>query len=286
MYAPNNQYKVIIELEPRYQADPETLSLLYIRSSHGSLVPLSTVASIDLSTGPQTINHLGQLPAVTLSFNLRPEVSLGEAVEAVSKTAKALLPSDIHTSFQGTAQAFQASVRNMGMLLFFAILVIYIVLGILYESYVHPLTILSGLPSAAFGALLTLMLFRIDLNIYGFVGIIMLLGIVKKNAIMMIDFALERQRHQGKNPHDAIYEGCLVRFRPIMMTTMAALMGSLPIALGFGAGAEARRPLGLAVAGGLLFSQLITLYITPVYFTYLDSLHRSIRRLTTFRSQR
>ncbi len=286
MYAPNNQYKVIIELEPRYQADPETLSLLYIRSSHGSLVPLSTVASIDLSTGPQTINHLGQLPAVTLSFNLRPEVSLGEAVEAVSKTAKAILPSDIHTSFQGTAQAFQASVRNMGMLLFFAILVIYIVLGILYESYVHPLTILSGLPSAAFGALLTLMLFRIDLNIYGFVGIIMLLGIVKKNAIMMIDFALERQRHQGKNPHDAIYEGCLVRFRPIMMTTMAALMGSLPIALGFGAGAEARRPLGLAVAGGLLFSQLITLYITPVYFTYLDSLHRSIRRLTTFRSQR
>lgn len=286
MYAPNNQYKVIIELEPRYQADPETLSLLYIRSSHGSLVPLSTVASIDLSTGPQTINHLGQLPAVTLSFNLRPEVSLGEAVEAVSKTAKALLPSDIHTSFQGTAQAFQASVRNMGMLLFFAILVIYIVLGILYESYVHPITILSGLPSAAFGALLTLMLFRIDLNIYGFVGIIMLLGIVKKNAIMMIDFALERQRHQGKNPHDAIYEGCLVRFRPIMMTTMAALMGSLPIALGFGAGAEARRPLGLAVAGGLLFSQLITLYITPVYFTYLDSLHRSIRRLTTFRSQR
>ena len=286
MYAPNNQYKVIIELEPRYQADPETLSLLYIRSSHGSLVPLSTVASIDLSTGPQTINHLGQLSAVTLSFNLRPEVSLGEAVEAVSKTAKALLPSDIHTSFQGTAQAFQASVRNMGMLLFFAILVIYIVLGILYESYVHPLTILSGLPSAGFGALLTLMLFRIDLNIYGFVGIIMLLGIVKKNAIMMIDFALERQRHQGKNPHDAIYEGCLVRFRPIMMTTMAALMGSLPIALGFGAGAEARRPLGLAVAGGLLFSQLITLYITPVYFTYLDSLHRSIRRLTTFRSQR
>ena len=286
MYAPNNQYKVIIELEPRYQADPETLSLLYIRSSHGSLVPLSTVASIDLSTGPQTINHMGQLPAVTLSFNLRPEVSLGEAVEAVSKTAKALLPSDIHTSFQGTAQAFQASVRNMGMLLFFAILVIYIVLGILYESYVHPLTILSGLPSAGFGALLTLMLFRIDLNIYGFVGIIMLLGIVKKNAIMMIDFALERQRHQGKNPHDAIYEGCLVRFRPIMMTTMAALMGSLPIALGFGAGAEARRPLGLAVAGGLLFSQLITLYITPVYFTYLDSLHRSIRRLTTFRSQR
>jgi len=286
MYAPNNQYKVIIELEPRYQADPETLSLLYIRSSHGSLVPLSTVASIDLSTGPQTINHMGQLPAVTLSFNLRPEVSLGEAVEAVSKTAKAILPSDIHTSFQGTAQAFQASVRNMGMLLFFAILVIYIVLGILYESYVHPLTILSGLPSAGFGALLTLMLFRIDLNIYGFVGIIMLLGIVKKNAIMMIDFALERQRHQGKNPHDAIYEGCLVRFRPIMMTTMAALMGSLPIALGFGAGAEARRPLGLAVAGGLLFSQLITLYITPVYFTYLDSLHRSIRRLTTFRSQR
>ena len=279
IYAPNNQYKVIVELEPKYQSDPAILSLLYIRSTAGSLVPLSTVAKITRSVGPLTVNHLGQLPAVTLSFNLKPGVSLGEAVEAVDKVGRATLPQTINSSFQGTAQAFQASEQNLGILLIMAILVIYIVLGILYESYIHPVTILSGLPSAGVGALLSLMLFRMDLNIYGFVGVIMLIGIVKKNAIMMIDFALEAQRNEGKSPHDAIYEGCIIRFRPIMMTTMAAIMGSLPIALGFGAGADARRPLGVAVVGGLLFSQLITLYITPVVYTYMDSLQRRVRML-------
>jgi len=279
IYAPNNQYKVIVELEPKYQSDPAILSLLYIRSTAGVLVPLSTVAKITRSVGPLTVNHLGQLPAVTLSFNLKPGVSLGEAVEAVDKVARRTLPQTINSSFQGTAQAFQASEQNLGILLIMAILVIYVVLGILYESYIHPVTILSGLPSAGVGALLSLMLFRMDLNIYGFVGVIMLIGIVKKNAIMMIDFALAAQRNEGKSPHDAIYEGCIIRFRPIMMTTMAAIMGSLPIALGFGAGADARRPLGVAVVGGLLFSQLITLYITPVVYTYMDSLQRRVRML-------
>jgi HAE1 family hydrophobic/amphiphilic exporter-1 len=271
MYAPNNQYQVILELEPKYQQDPATLSKLYIRSATGSLVPLNTVATLKRDVGPMTVNHLGQLPAVTISFNLRPDVAIGQAVEAVQKQARETLPATVTTSFQGTAQAFQASIQNLGLLLLMAILVIYIVLGILYESFVHPLTILSGLPSAGFGALLTLLVFRVDLSVYGFVGIILLIGIVKKNAIMMIDFALDAQRNHGKSPHEAIYEGCLIRFRPIMMTTMAAFMSTLPIALGFGAGAESRRPLGLAVVGGLLFSQIITLYITPVFYVYMDS---------------
>jgi HAE1 family hydrophobic/amphiphilic exporter-1 len=273
IYAPNNEYQVIMEVQPQYQVDQQAMSLLYIRSQNGQLVPLSAVSRIVPGIGPLTVNHLGQIPSVTLSFNLRPGVSLGDAVTAVDQVSRETLPATVTTSFQGTAQAFESSFRGLGWLLVMAILVIYIVLGVLYESFIHPITILSGLPSAGFGALLTLMIFRIELNIYAFVGVIMLVGIVKKNAIMMIDFALAAQRKEGKPPMEAIYEGCLVRFRPIMMTSMSALMGTLPIALGFGAGGESRRPLGIAVVGGLVFSQVVTLYLTPVFYTYMESFH-------------
>jgi HAE1 family hydrophobic/amphiphilic exporter-1 len=278
IYTPNNEYYVIVELLPEYQDRAEQLSALYIRSTTGKLVPLDTVAKLIPSVGPLTVNHFGQLPAVTISFNLKPGVALGDATKLVEQAGNKILPATIQRTFQGTAQAFQNSFTGLGLLLVAAVLVIYIILGILYESFVHPLTILSGLPSAGVGALLTLYIFHQELNLYSFVGIIMLIGIVKKNAIMMIDFALETERSEGKSPEESIYQGALVRFRPIMMTTMSALMGTLPIAIGFGAGSESRRGLGLAVVGGLLFSQVITLYITPVYYIYLDKLQGGFRK--------
>jgi HAE1 family hydrophobic/amphiphilic exporter-1 len=278
IYAPNNEYQVIMELAPQYQADPSALSLLYVRNTQGQLVPLEAAAKLSQNLGPLAVTHAGQLPSVTISFNLKPGVSIGDAVSAVNGVARRTLPATIITNFQGTAQAFQSSLQGLGLLLLMAILVIYMVLGILYESFIHPLTILSALPFAGFGALVTLLIFRTDLSIYAFVGIIMLVGLVKKNGIMMVDFALEAQRKEGKNATDAIFEACTVRFRPIMMTTMAALMGTLPIALGFGAGAESRRPLGLAVVGGLLFSQMLTLFVTPVFFVYMEQFREWIDR--------
>jgi HAE1 family hydrophobic/amphiphilic exporter-1 len=278
IYTPNNQYWVVMELLPQYQRDLSAMNLLHITGRQGVSVPLGSLAQVTPSTGPLTVNHTGQLPSVTLSFNLQPGTSIGTAVDRVDAAARQVLPSTISTNFAGTAQAFQDAQQGLLVLLILAILVIYLVLGILYESFIHPLTILSGLPFAGFGALLALVIFRLDLSIYAFVGIIMLVGIVKKNAIMMIDFAIERERREHTTARKAILEAAGVRFRPIMMTTMAALMGTLPIALGHGAGAESRRPLGIAVVGGLLFSQLITLYITPVVYTYLDAFQQRLAR--------
>ncbi len=274
MYTSSNQYWVIIEVAPRYYRDPNVLHDLYLHSTTGQLVRLDSVASIQLGRGPLVVNHLGQFPAVTISFNLKPGASLGDAVSKIKAVAADAVPASVTTAFQGTASAFEDSLGNLGVLLILAIVVIYIVLGILYESFIHPLTILSGLPSAGLGALAILMICHVDLDIYGFLGLIMLIGIVKKNAIMMVDFAMEAQRQHGMKAEEAIYQACLTRFRPIMMTTMAALMAGIPIALGIGAGAETRQPLGLTVVGGLLVSQLVTLYITPVFYVYLDRLQQ------------
>ena len=274
--APTNDFQVILEVEPKFRAQPRTLDLLHVRAPSGQLVPLSTLVSTSTGVGPMVVNHLGQMPSVTISFDLRDGASLGDAVEQVRQLAAHTLSDSISTSFQGTAQAFQSSFQGMWLLLAMSVAVIYIVLGILYESFIHPVTILSGLPSAGVGAMATLLIFGKDLDIYGFVGIIMLIGIVKKNAIMMIDFALEAQRKHNASPAESIIDGALVRFRPIMMTTMAALMGTLPIAIGHGAGAEARQPLGLAVVGGLMLSQVLTLYFTPVYYYYLDKIQQRL----------
>jgi len=278
IYTPSNEYQVIVEVQPRFQRDPSALSKLYIRSSNGPLIPLDAVVHTSRTMGPLSVNHFGQLPAVGISFNLLPGYSLGQAADAVNKTiADMRMPPTVSANFQGTVKEFQESFQGMSILLIVALAVIYIVLGILYESFIHPITILSGLPSAMFGALLTLMLFHKELDLYAFVGVIMLFGVVKKNAIMMIDFALEAQRLEGKPPREAIYQGCMLRFRPIMMTTMSALFGTLPIALGYGEGADARQPLGLAVVGGLVLSQFLTLYITPVIYLYMERLQNFLR---------
>jgi HAE1 family hydrophobic/amphiphilic exporter-1 len=263
---------VLMEIQQKYQAFADYLSKIYFHASNGALIPINEVVHVTDDAMPQSINHTSVLPSVTISFNTKQGVSLGEAVDRLAVVAARTLPDNMQVSFTGTAQVFQASLKNLTLLLIVAIGVVYIVLGVLYESYIHPISILSGLPSACLGALATLIFFKVDLNIYSFVGLVLLVGLVKKNAIMQIDFALEAERRGNKTPAEAIYEGCLIRFRPIMMTTWAALLGAVPMAFGYGSGGEARRPLGLAVCGGLLISQMVTLYLTPVVYTYMSSM--------------
>lgn len=282
IYAASNQYQVILELEPEYQQDPNALMKLYINTTSNNInqaIPLGAFAKISPGTAPLMVNHVGRMNAATISFNLAPGVSLGNANTEINKLVSSTIPDSIGTSFKGASQVFQSSLPNLLLLLLIAILVIYLILGILYEDFLHPITILSGLPSAGFGALLTLMFFDVELNVYSFIGIMLLVGIVKKNGIMMVDFAIEAQRDHGLKPSSAIYQACLVRFRPIMMTTMAALMGTLPIALGLGAGSESRRPLGIAVVGGLIFSQILTLYLTPVFYIYMEAWRKKLSQV-------
>ncbi|MDZ8065112.1 MAG: efflux RND transporter permease subunit [Nostoc sp. DedQUE08] len=291
IYAATNEYQVILELAPQYQQDINALLTLYINSSTGVAVPLKTFAKLSQGVSPLMVNHNGRMNAATISFNLAPGASLGNANQKIAELIDRVIPKSISTSFQGASQVFQSSLPSLGLLLAIAILVIYLILGILYEDFIHPITILSGLPSAGFGALLTLILFHVELNVYSFIGIILLVGIVKKNGIMMVDFAIVAQREELKKPSEAIYQACLVRFRPIMMTTMAALMGTLPIAIGFGAGSESRRPLGIAVVGGLVFSQILTLYLTPVFYIYMESWRKKLnqvkfRRVFSFTGER
>jgi hydrophobic/amphiphilic exporter-1 (mainly G- bacteria), HAE1 family len=281
IYTPNNQYTVVMGLKSEYKQDANALALLYIRSNSGQLVPLSAIATINQTVGPLTVSHLSALPSATISFDTIPGVSLSQATAAIQQAAAEVLPSSVTASFQGATQAFQQSFNDLGWLLLVSIVVIYLILGVLYEDFIHPLTILSGLPSAGFGALLTLLIFQVELNLYSFIGIILLVGIVKKNGIMLVDFAIEQRRHEDKSPFDAIYAACMVRFRPIMMTTMAALIGTLPIALGAGTGSEARRPLGIAIVGGLLFSQILTLYLTPVFYIYMETWRNHLTRSRT-----
>jgi multidrug efflux pump len=278
MYRPLNQYHVVMEVAPQYQQTPEALQNIYLRSTAGTPVPLAAFTHYESSNTPLAVNHQGQVPSVTISFNLAPGVSLGQATQAIENAQLALgLPATIQASFQGTAAAFQDSASSQKLLIATALIAVFIVLGMLYESYIHPITILSTLPSAGVGALLALLLTHNELNVIGMIGIILLIGLVKKNAIMMIDVALEVERAQGKTPAEAIYEACLLRFRPIMMTTMAALLGGLPLALGHGTGSELHRPLGITIVGGLIVSQALTLFTTPVVYVYLDRLRLALR---------
>ncbi len=286
IYKELNQYHVVMEVDPRYQQTPDALQSIYVPSKTGVQVPLATFSHYEPSNTPLAVNHQGQFPSATFSFNLTEGVSLGEATQVIESANREInLPASIHASFQGTAAAFQDSLANEPILILAALLTVYIVLGVLYESYIHPITILSTLPSAGVGAILALLIFKKDLNVIALIGVLLLIGIVKKNAIMMIDFALEAERTGGKSSEDAIYEACVLRFRPIMMTTMAALLAGLPLALGTGTGSELHRPLGITIVGGLIMSQMLTLFTTPVVYLYLDRFRLRFRRVVGIKAK-